>query len=701
MTTSVLHTLVSRAFPAREALRTLALDQYLVSAWKQLATAAGVDKWALASVIAKELGLEAPGGLKTSDPFAAQLLPESLAREHFVLPLREESGALIVACAAPHDENALQRVKFVTNRALKVLVVPPDELEWAIVDAYARLSQLLANEIGTIFWTADGKSAGKDATGEHALVQLARSLLMEAIKERASDIHMQPFSGGGLVRIRVDGVLQRLAFLPGAVLQALLRYFKAHGGMDPTNDRVPQDGRMSLVLGSHDYDLRLSVLPASHGERLVIRFLDQSRVYKLSGAGLSTAAMQSLRKLGANSSGVVLITGPTGSGKTSTLHAMLVEINRTGVSIITVENPVEYRVAGISQVEVNAKAGLTFATALRSILRQDPDIILIGEIRDSETADIAMQAALTGHLVLSTLHTNDALTAIPRLIDLGVHPSILADALAGVVAQRLFRKLCVACRVSVNEPLRKDERLFHELTGERPAYRAVGCGACRGTGYSGRQPVTEIVEMSPALRRLLAVGHTDTAKLMDMTQGPLSSLSHGAAMRVISGDTTADEAARVVGQRFWSDLSRDFGRTLPVSAVSALTQDEGHQTSVSVLLFEKHSATRTAVTDLLAKASIKVHTADDPSAARDIVEKDENVALLVADIDVGTERENLDALLRLRRALAWSRLPVMLILPAEQNATQQMVKDHGVSDYLVKPVTSETIVARIQAMLVR
>ncbi len=410
MTTSALHILVTRAFPASEALRTLISDQSLVTAWKQLAVAAGVDKWALAGAIAKELSLEAPGSLNSPDPFAAQLLPENLAREYFMLPLREESGVLVVACAAPYDENGLQRVHFVTNRTLKVLVVPPDELEWAIVNAYSRLTQLHANQIGTLLWTAEGKTVGPDASGEHALVQLARSLLMEAIKARASDIHIQPFSGGGLVRIRVDGVLQRMAFVPGPVLQALLRYFKAQGGMDPTNDRVPQDGRMSLVLGSHDYDLRLSVLPASRGERLVIRFLDQSRVYKLSGAGLSTAAMQSLRKLGANSSGVVLITGPTGSGKTSTLYAMLAEINRTGVSIITVENPVEYRVAGISQVEVNAKAGLTFASALRSILRQDPDIILIGEIRDGETADIAMQAALTGHLVLSTLHTNDALT---------------------------------------------------------------------------------------------------------------------------------------------------------------------------------------------------------------------------------------------------------------------------------------------------
>ena len=543
---------------------------------------------------------------------------------------------------------------------------------------------------------------------------LRRAHLLLLVQEFSRDLRQEPHGrvpgtgkqraldrGGGLVRVRVDGVLQRLAFVPGAVLHALLRYFKAQGGMDPTNDRVPQDGRMSLVLGSHDYDLRLSVLPASRGERLVIRFLDQNRVYKLSGAGLSTAAMQSLRKLGANSSGVVLITGPTGSGKTSTLYAMLAEINRTGVSIITVENPVEYRISGISQVEVNAKAGLTFASALRSILRQDPDIILIGEIRDAETADIAMQAALTGHLVLATLHTNDALTAIPRLIDLGVHPSILADALAGVVAQRLFRKLCVACRVSVREPLRHDERLFFELTGERPAYRAVGCGACRGTGYSGRQPVTEIVEMSPALRQQLAADHTDLAKLQDLTKGPLSSLSHGAAMRVISGDTTAGEAARVVGQRFWSDLAREFRRALPASAVGVLTPEEGSQTGISVLLFEKHSAMTIAVTDLLGKASIKVHATDDPSAARDIIEKDENVALLVADIDVGTERENLEALLRLRRALAWSRLPVMLIVPSKENATQQIVKDHGVSDYLVKPVTPEIIVARIQAMLAR
>ncbi len=207
--------------------------------------------------------------------------------------------------------------------------------------------------------------------------------------------------------------------------------------------------------------------------------------------------------------------------------------------------------------------------------------------------------------------------------------------------------------------------------------------------------------MSPELRQQLATGYTDIAKLRELTQGPLASLSHGVAMRVISGDTTASEAARVVGQRFWSDLSRDFGRALPASAVSALTQEEGEQSGVSILLFEKDSEARLAVTRLLAEASIKVHATVEDSAAREIIEKEENVVLLVADIDVGAERENIEALLRLRRALAWSRLPVMLVLPAEQNATQQIVKDHGVSDYLVKPVTPETIVARIQAMLVR
>ena len=699
--TERLRAIVQRAYPHRPTLASVAIGTSIRDAWKQLAAAAGVDAWTLAGAIAKDLGLAVASDLRSSDPFATRLVPEKLAAEHLLLPLREKGGRLVIASACPIEGGGLRRTQFVANRKLEVLVAPPEDIETAITSAYSRAAEQQGNAIGTLRWTEEGETVSGSATEQSAVVRLGRSLLLEAIEARASDLHLQPFAGGGLVRVRVDGILRRLAFIPGAVLEALVRYFKAQGGMDPTNDRMAQDGRMSLVLGNRDYDLRLSVLPASRGERLVIRFLDQSRVYRLSGAGLSSAALQALRRLATHTAGVVLLTGPTGSGKTSTLYSMLAEINRVGVSIITVEDPVEYRVAGISQVEVNAKAGLTFASALRSILRQDPDVVLIGEIRDRETAEIAMQAALTGHLVLSTLHTNDALTAIPRLLDLGVQPTVLSDAIAGIVAQRLLRRLCDACRAPVVAPLLPDEQVLSDLAGELPAYRPVGCRACDGTGYRGRLPVSEIIEMSPELGRAIAAGETDVAKLGEFSRGALSSMASTAARRIISGDTTAREAMRVIGQRFWTELAREFRRPLSAGALAALGSDEAPSSGAAVLLFETKPEDAQALATALKEARFRVHATADPEASRRIVEEEEDVVMVIIDLDVGAEGDNLAMLQRLRVALAWSRLPALVLVPEHDRALRTLLEEHGVADYVVKPTTPQAVIERARAVLAR
>jgi len=699
--TERLRAIARRAYPDRPALASVPVSASVREAWKLLATAAGVDAWTLARAIAKDLGLAVASELATADPFATRLVPEKLAAEHLILPLREKGGRLVVAAACPIEGGGLRRTQFVSNRKLEVTVAPPEEIETAITSAYARAAEQQGNAIGTLRWTEEGETVSSSTTEQSAVVRLGRSLLLEAIEARASDLHLQPFAGGGMVRARVDGVLRRLAFVPGPVLEAIVRYFKAQGGMDPTNDRVAQDGRMSLVLGNRDYDLRLSVLPASRGERLVIRFLDQSRVYRLSGAGLSSAALQILRRLATHTAGVVLLTGPTGSGKTSTLYSMLAEINRVGVSIITVEDPVEYRVAGISQVEVNPKAGLTFASALRSILRQDPDVVLIGEIRDRETAEIATQAALTGHLVLSTLHTNDALTAIPRLLDLGVQPTVLADAIAGIVAQRLLRRLCEACRAPVAAPLLPDEQVFSDLTGERPAYRQVGCKTCDGTGYRGRLPVTEIVEMTPEPGRAVAGGETDVARLSQFSTGPLSSMASTAARRIISGHTTVREAMRVIGQRFWTELAREFHRPLSAGTLAALGSEESPSSGAAVLLFETNPADTQALAAALQDARFRVHATADPEASRRIVEEEEDVIMVIIDLDIGPNGDSLVMLQRLRVALAWSRLPALVLVPEHDRALRTILEEHGVADYVVKPTSPDAVVERARAVLAR
>jgi type II secretory ATPase GspE/PulE/Tfp pilus assembly ATPase PilB-like protein/ActR/RegA family two-component response regulator len=693
--------IVQRAYPNRPDVATVPLAGPLRDTWRNLARAAGADVADLAKAIARELDLDVAGDLNDSDPFATRLVPERIATEVLVLPMRERDGTLVVAAACPFPGGGLRRVQFLADRKLKVLVAPADAIEAVIPKAYARAAEQRAESIGTIALTEGGDPAKLSAKDDSAVVRLARALILQSVEQRASDLHIEPFAGGGIVRVRVDGILRRIAFIPGTVRDALVRYWKANGGMDPTNDRIAQDGRMSLILGSREIELRLSVLPASRGESLVVRFLDQSRIFRLGGSGFSTAALGCLRRLVMNSAGVIVVTGPTGSGKSSTLYAMLSEINRIGVKVVTIENPVEYRVPGISQVEVNAKAGLTFASALRSSLRQDPDIILVGEIRDGETAEIAMQAALTGHLVLTTLHTNDALSALPRLADLGVQPSLIADAMIGVVSQRLLRRLCDHCRAPVQEPLLADEALFLEATGERPAYRPVGCDQCNATGFLGRLPIAEIVEMTPDLRSAISRGERDLGRLRELTPTPLAAIADGAAKRIISGDTTAREAMRVLGQKFWTDTARLFNRTISAGAATAITAEESLSAGLSLLLFEREPLGRSELATAIEQTGVRVHTTGDPEQARQIVTDDDAVALLILDLETGDERDSLELLRQVRVSLAWARLPALIMVSPHHAQLRQLLEEHGMTDYLVKPVDTETIVSRLRAVLAR
>jgi type IV pilus assembly protein PilB len=696
-----LRAFVQSAFPDRKEIASVSLGNTAHEAWKQLSIAAGVNERTLARAIAKVLGLEPAESLANSDPFVTRVLPEAFALQQLVFPVREHNGRLVIAAAFPFVGGGLWRAEFLADRKLEVLVATPDDVEIAISRAYSRAAENRAGTLGTISLTESGDPTSASGSDFSAVVQLSRALLVKAIEERASDLHIQPFAGGGMVRIRVDGLLRRIAFISGPVREALVRYTKAQGGMDPTNNRIAQDGRMSLILGGNDYELRLSVLPANRGETLVIRILDQSRVHHLRNSGFSVAALQKLRQLAGNTSGVILVTGPTGSGKSSTLYGMLNEINRVGVNMVTVENPVEYRVPGISQVEVNVKAGLTFSSALRSILRQDPDVILVGEIRDAETAEIAMQAALTGHLVLSTLHTNDALTAIPRLTDLGVQPSVLADAVIGVVAQRLFRRLCARCREPVGEPLQPDEKFFCDVVGERPAYRAMGCTACGGSGYFGRFPVAEVVEMTPELGTAIAGGEHDLAKLRAFNQGPVSSMSGTAAARVISGDTTAREVTRVIGQRFWTDVSRIFARPIAAGAVANITGSVNENAGIGVLIFSMDAETAKGWAHAFEGGEFVAHVASDPDDARRALEKHGDIMLLVVDLEAGTPDENVELLKRLRIAMAWTRLPAIVIVPRDDSRLQAILEEHDVSDYLRKPLDGAAIASRARAVLAR
>jgi type II secretory ATPase GspE/PulE/Tfp pilus assembly ATPase PilB-like protein len=673
---------VTQAYPERPDVAGLKFDGSLAQAWQAFARLVGADPATLARSLAPIYGVPVAGAIDRTDSTALALLPSGFCQQNNILPQRLEDGRLVVATANPFDENVTEKARFIANKSIQWVLAPPQEIEDAIVVAYSKEA---AKQAG------DATQLAQAALDENAIVKLGKALLGTAIAQRASDLHIQPFLGAFVVRLRVDGVLKRLNMLPDAVAVSLIRHFKARSGMEPTNMIVPQDGRMSTVHEGREFDMRVSTLPATRGERLVIRFLDQSSVHRLSQSNFSHAALQTLKRSIARPAGMVIMTGPTGSGKTSTLYGMLGELNRSTANIITVENPVEYRIPGISQVEVNEKAGRSFQAALRSILRQDPDVLLIGEIRDHETAEIACQAALTGHLVLSTLHTNDALTAIPRLLNLGVQPSILADSLAVVVAQRLCRKLCPACRQPAADPLSPEERTFLEVTHNRPGYRAVGCKSCDYTGYRGRLPIVDIIEMTKGLRDAVALGESRLAELDKLREGGLKSLAASGSLRVISGDTTVAEVMEAVGPSFWPELADHYGT---VCFADALELNPHHvNAGQTVLLIGDDAALADKLAPLLEAEGLLLSHVRSAEEAHIALEKNEEIAFIIGDIPEGEALPQAIERLRANRLhISWARLPALVLLPGNLADQEPALRESGVmAAFLRKPWDEQDI----------
>jgi type IV pilus assembly protein PilB len=667
---------VSLAFQGRSDVASLEFDGPAAQAWQAFARQLAIDEAQLARALAPVFGIELAGSLD-ADSDALALIPSNYCQTNKILPLRLEQGELVIATSDPTNTETREWAAFLADKRVRWVLAAPQEIDDAIVLAFSREAARNADA---------GAAAANSTIDEHAIVKLSRALLIKAIELRASDLHIQPFLGSAVVRIRVDGNLRRLTMLSDAVAMMVVRHFKARGGMESTSNQIPQDGRMSLVTDGREFDMRISTLPAIRGERLVIRFLDQSRVHRLNGANFSLAALQTLRRAIARPSGLVLMTGPTGSGKTSTLYAMLAEINRSTVNIITVENPVEYRITGISQIEVNEKAGRTFLAALRSILRQDPDVILIGEIRDAETAEIATQAALTGHLVLSTLHTNDALTAIPRLLNLGVPPSILADSLAAVASQRLCRMLCPACKVPVTEPLTPEERTFLDVTRNSPGHRPIGCEQCDYTGYRGRLPIVDIIEMNKGLRDAVAHGESRLSELEKLREGGLKSLAASGSVRIISGDTTVREVMETVGPGFWTELAEHYGSSLFADSMdigpSQIMAGQG------VLVMSSDPGLASELETVAQEEGLRVVFAATAAQAQELLKRDEDIAFIIGDVPDEATLGDAIELLRINRLhVSWARLPSVVFLPARLATHEAALQLSGVlAAFMIKPV---------------
>lgn len=507
----------------------------------------------LVRALAEQVGLEFVDLSEAQiDPAAAALLPETLARRYRALPIGERDGKLLVAMSDPANVYALDDIRAITNRDVQPVVATASDVEQAI----SRFSQLdgqveqLASEAASAL-EEEGEEDLEAAVEDAPIVKLVNAIMTQAVADRASDVHIEPNEKDLRVRFRVDGVLhEAMPRAPKAIQNGLISRLKVMADLNIAEKRVPQDGRISMKVGGRQLDLRVATLPTVWGEKVVIRILDKSQaLIKLEDLGFLEDAYKRYEEAFRKPYGAILVTGPTGSGKSTTLYATLNILNSVDRNIITVEDPVEYRLPGVNQIQVNPKAGLTFASALRSILRADPDIVLIGEIRDRETAMIAVEAALTGHLVLSTLHTNDAPSAITRLIEMGVETFLVASAVDCVVAQRLARKLCERCKEAYRpDPAELLEAGYPEWQVPEigQLFRPVGCGSCAKTGYRGRIGLYEVMPMSEEIGRLTVErASSDEIKAVAIQQG-MQTLKQDGLEKARMGVTSIEEVARVV-----------------------------------------------------------------------------------------------------------------------------------------------------------
>ncbi len=496
-------------------------------------------------------------------PELAKRVPINFAKQARLLPMEEADGGIRVAVADPLDTAGLDQVALLLGARLDPVVVPHQAILDAINGVYDRavdehekiMEGLETEDLESVAHELEEPTDLLEADDEAPIIRLVNSLLFRAVKERASDIHINPEERDISVRYRIDGVLREVIRPPKRIQAALSSRIKIMGGLNIAEKRLPQDGRIRIKIAGKDVDIRLSTVPTAHGERVVMRLLDKSNVLlSLGDIGFEPWQLKIMDGLITRSHGIILVTGPTGSGKTTTLYAGIAKINSPDLNILTIEDPVEIPMKGVGQVQVNPKIELTFASGLRSFLRQDPDVIMVGEIRDLETAEIAIQASLTGHLVLSTVHTNDAAGAITRLVDMGVQPFLVASSLVGVLAQRLVRVLCRECKkpyVPTAEELAQagiGERVLAQAGHPKVLYKAVGCPACQKTGYQGRTGIYELMLVDDDIRQLILKNvDSNSIKKAAVNAGMLTLMDHG-AYKVALGLTTAAEVLSVTAE---------------------------------------------------------------------------------------------------------------------------------------------------------
>jgi type II secretory ATPase GspE/PulE/Tfp pilus assembly ATPase PilB-like protein len=668
------------------------------------------------------------------DSDARDALPESLARKYRILPLKVSNSTIDIATADPHDLDCERAVGFATGRTVRMHLAAPLKIVDRITEVYRPertveklLEGMTQYEVTLEDIDEEDVDIAASKASERPIIKLVDHIVAEGIEIRASDIHLESQEAGIVVNYRIDGVLRQAMVLPRPVGIPLVSRIKIMAELDIADRLRPQDGRARVTVNGNRVDLRVSTLPASTGEKVVIRILDsRSTVLTLDGLGLSTREQDRLSQLLNLREGIVLVTGPTGSGKTTTLYSGLRTIQNRGVNIVTVEDPVEYKLNGVVQVQVNEKAGLTFASALRSILRQDPDVVLVGEIRDRETATIATQASLTGHLVLSTLHTIDAASAVARLIDIGIEPFKIAAALKGAVAQRLLRRLCTACRAPMTGPIPDKLRRWFPTT--EGLYRAVGCKECSTTGYRGRLAIMEIMVSDAEVERRIGAGES-TERIADAARrAGMRTMWDSGVEHVFTGETDLEELLRVLEIPLESDgkgapsrsaqptsgagssvrtatplpspavkPSRNF---LPEEVLELLDDTPGGAKKGgrhTVLLVEDEDPLRTVLKDLLEREGYSVIEARDGVQALDEIDRHAPDALV---LDLNLPRlDGYQVLSHIRARPSTATLPVLVLTARGDEESEVKVFESGANDFITKPFRPRALSARLKALL--
>lgn len=507
----------------------------------------------IAKALSSQLGYEMVDLQDVSiDEEILNLVPPSILKKHKMIPFeysRTGMNVLRVAMSDPMNMAAMDDINIITNLQVEPVVATPRDVMLALDRYYGQaevnsaLEEYVKEKTSQM---AEQEDIYSDDINNSPIVQLVKTMIEQAVRQRASDIHIEPMEKQVRVRYRIDGALYEKAAYNISLLPALVARIKIIGGMDISEKRKPQDGRITQVVDRREFDIRVSILPTVYGEKIVMRLTSKNALSReKSQLGLKPHDLQRFDHILKNPHGILLVTGPTGSGKSTTLYTALSELNKEDVNIITVEDPVEANIDGINQVQVNNKADLTFASALRSILRQDPDIIMIGEIRDQETASIAVQASITGHLVVSTLHTNSAASTITRLVDMGIEPYLIADSTVGVIAQRLVRRLCPDCKRAKKADAEDLEMLMRKPEEDLTIYEPCGCAKCDGTGFRGRIGVYEIMEVTPQLKHIISKGGEVEAIKAQALKDGMHTLRMSATELVLDGTTSVQEMMRV------------------------------------------------------------------------------------------------------------------------------------------------------------